>query len=75
MGIGQLGFWDDQLISPGSAPPCTPSDPRGYRKAGIDLKQMRRRLTDLSVTSEMSKSGGETAVSYRMPGGSDAGSE
>jgi hypothetical protein len=35
------------------------------RKDGIDLKQTRRRLTRLGVTSEKGESGRETAVSYR----------
>ena len=42
-----------------------PSDQRRYCKGGIDLKHTRRRLTGLSVTSEMGESGRETAVSYR----------
>src|SRR6516162_8443197 len=42
-----------------------PSDPRRYCKGGIGLEQMRRRLTRLSVTSEMSESGRKAAVSCR----------
>src|SRR5262249_53905532 len=45
-----------------------PSDPRGHRKGGIELEQTRRRLTRLSVTSEMGESGRETAVSSRKGG-------
>jgi len=40
-----------------------PTTPRGYCEGGIDLKQMRRRLTRLSVTSKMGESGRETVVS------------
>src|ERR1700756_5349978 len=49
---------------------CLPAsgDPRGYGKGGIDLKQTRRRLTRLSVTSEMGESGRETAISLRIEG-------
>ena len=43
-------------------------DPRRYCKGGIDLKQLRRRLTRLSVTSEMSEGGGETTVRYLIGG-------
>jgi hypothetical protein len=43
-----------------------PSDPRGYCKGGIDLKQTSRRLTRLSVTSEMGESGRKAAVRYLM---------
>jgi hypothetical protein len=43
-----------------------PSDPRSNRKVGIDLKQTRRRLTRLSVTSEMGESGRETAIGLRI---------
>jgi hypothetical protein len=43
-------------------------DPRGYCKVGIDLKQTRRRLARLSVTSEVGKSGREAAISYRKGG-------
>src|SRR5260370_40456924 len=45
-----------------------PSDPRGYCKGGIELKQTRRRLTGLSVTSKMGESGCETAIRYRKGG-------
>ena len=41
---------------------------RRYCKGGIDLKQTRRRLTRLSVASEMGESGRETAVSWRIGG-------
>jgi hypothetical protein len=40
-----------------------PSDKRRYGKGGIKFKQTRRRLTGLSITSEMGESGRETAVS------------
>src|SRR5262249_45960723 len=45
-----------------------PSDPPRYCKCVIDLKQASRRLTRLSVTSEMSESGRKTTVSYRKGG-------
>src|SRR4029077_3779733 len=45
-----------------------PSDQRRYCKRGIDLKQMRRRLSRLSVTSEMGESGHETAITWRKRG-------
>src|SRR5262249_34608843 len=45
--------------------PGRPGDPRGYRKRGIKLKQARRRITRLSVTSKVGESGRETAVSRR----------
>jgi hypothetical protein len=45
-----------------------PSDPQSYRKARIGLKKTSRRLTRLSVTSEMGKIGGETLVSRRKGG-------
>ncbi len=45
-----------------------PGDPRRYCKAGIDLKQTRRRLTGLCITSEMGESRRDTAVSPRIAG-------
>jgi hypothetical protein len=45
-----------------------PSDPRRYGEGGIDLKQTRRHLSGLSISSEMGESGRETAVSYRKGG-------
>src|SRR5215475_3443321 len=50
---------------------CLPAagDPRRYCKGGIDLKHTRRRLTGLSVTSDMGERGRETAVSCRKVGG------
>ena len=48
---------------------CPPQgDPRGYCKAGIDLKQTCRRLSCLRVTSETGESGRETAISWRKRG-------
>ena len=44
------------------------SDQPGYCKGGIELKQSRRRLTGLRITSEMGESGRETAVSSRKRG-------
>jgi hypothetical protein len=43
-------------------------DPRGYFIGGIELKRTRRRLTRLSVTTEMGESGREAAVSSHMEG-------
>jgi len=50
--------------------PClsAPGDQRKYCKGGIKLKHTHRRLTRLSVASEMGESGRETAVSYRKGG-------
>jgi hypothetical protein len=45
-----------------------PGDPHRYCKGGIELEQTRRRLTCLSVTSEMGRSGCETAVSLLEEG-------
>jgi hypothetical protein len=45
---------------------AAPGDPRGNCKVGIDLKQMRRCLTGLRVTSEMGEGGRETAISRRI---------
>src|SRR6516165_943537 len=49
---------------------CLPaaSDPRGYCKAGIGLKDMSRLLTRLSFASEKGESGRETAVTCRIGG-------
>src|ERR1700676_2982982 len=50
--------------------PCqsAPGDQRRYCKGGIKLKHTHRRLTRLSIASEMGESGRETAVSYRKGG-------
>jgi len=45
-----------------------PSDPRRYRKGGIGLKHTSRRLTRLSITSEVGESRRETAVRRRIGG-------
>src|SRR6202048_689737 len=45
-----------------------PGDPRRDCKGGINLKETRRRLTRLGVTSEMGESGRETAVWFRIDG-------
>jgi hypothetical protein len=42
-----------------------PSDQLGNCKRGIELKHTSRCLTGLSVTSEMGKSGRETAIRWR----------
>jgi hypothetical protein len=47
---------------------AAPGDPRGYCKAGIDLKQTCRRLTRFRITSEMHESGRETAVNWHIAG-------
>ena len=39
---------------------------RRYCKGGIDLKHTRRRLTRLSVTSEMGEAGREEAVNWQI---------
>ena len=45
-----------------------PGDKRRYCKGGIGLKQTRRRVVRLSVTSEMGERGREAAVSCRKGG-------
>src|SRR6516164_2686030 len=42
-----------------------PSDPSRDCKGRIDLKQTRRRLTRLSVTSEMGQNGRQSAIGWR----------
>src|SRR6516162_6758919 len=45
-----------------------PRDERRYCKGRIGLKHTSRRLTRLSVTSEMGESGRETGVSHEIGG-------
>jgi hypothetical protein len=52
--------------SPASSLFGRPGDPCRYRKGRIELKQTRRRLTRLSIASEMGESGRETAVNSRI---------
>jgi hypothetical protein len=56
----------DQQLLARFCEPGRPSDHRRYCKGGIELKHARRRLTRLSVTTEMGESRRQAAVDRRI---------
>src|SRR5215475_7490917 len=73
-----IASWDGELLGQPRLPKTlnqqlrvclsAPGDPRRYCEGSINLKQTRRRLTSLSITSEMGECSRETAVSCRKGG-------